>query len=198
MAMNMLQIAQSAIDQMPPACRFSAADGQVIRAHQEFLLALEPRLVQLFYDTLYEHPPTAEVFFEGERPAREATLSGWWQRTVAGPIDVHYFAWMARTGLAHVFRGVGNPMMLAMADLIAAFVAEQAARSPLPPADTAALAAAFSRLSGTVGVVITHGYDESIASALSLARVRGREREWEQERDTPAPGEQPPSDSTGA
>jgi len=75
-------------------------------------------------------------------------------------------------GLAHVFRGVGNPMMLAMADLVAAFVAKRAHQAPLRPADSAALAEAFTRLLGTVSAVITHGYDESLTSALSLARVR--------------------------
>ena len=172
MAKNMLQIAQSAIDQMPPACRFSARDSQVILAHQEFLLALEPQLIKLFYDTLFEHPPTAAVFFEGERSARESTLSGWWQRTVTGPLDASYFAWMASVGLAHVFRGVGNPMMLGMTDLVRAFVAEQASRGPLSQTDAAALAEAFGRLAGTVGVVVSYGYDESIRSALSLARIR--------------------------
>lgn len=172
MATNMLQIARSAIDQMPPACRFSASDGQVIRAHQEFLLVLEPRMIKHFYDTLLAHPPTAAVFFEGERPDRESTLSGWWRRTVTGPLDASYFAWMASVGLAHVFRGVSNPMMLGTADLVAAFVSEQAFRGPLSQADAAALAGAFTRLAGTVGVVISYGYDESIRSALSLARVR--------------------------
>jgi Protoglobin len=172
MAMNMPQIARSAIDQMPPACRFSARDGQVILAHQEFLLALEPQMIELFYDTLFEHPPTAAVFFDGERPDRESTLSGWWRRTVTGPLDAQYFTWMARVGMAHVFRGVSNPMMLAMADLVAAFVAEQAVQASLGQPDAAALAGAFNRLAGTVGVVITYGYDESIGAALSLTRVR--------------------------
>lgn len=185
--MNMLQIARSAIDQMPPPCRFRARDAQVIRAHREFLLALEPKMIKLFYDTLFEHPPTAAVFFENERPARESTLSGWWQRTVTGTLDDQYFAWMARVGLAHVFRGVTNPMMLGMADLIATFVAEQAFRAPLDQADAAALAEAFTRLAGTWGVVITYGYEESISSALSLARVRARNES--------APDERPPDAS---
>jgi len=172
MAMNMLQIAESALDQMPPVCRFGARDGEVILAHQEFLLGLEPQLITLFYDTLFEHPPTADVFFEGERPARESALSRWWRRTVTGPLDTEYFAWMAAVGLAHVFRGVSNPMMLGMADLIATFVAEQASRARSNRVDAAALAESFSRLAGTVGVVITYGYDESITSALSLVRVR--------------------------
>jgi hypothetical protein len=172
MAKNLLQIARSALDQLPPACRFSAADARTILAHQDFLSALEPKLVKIFYDTLFEHPPTAEVFFEGERPDREASLAGWWRRTVDGPLDDQYFAWMASVGLTHVVRAVANPMMLAMADLVATFVAEQAYQSSLSQADAAALAEAFHRLAGTVGVVITHGYDEAMSSALSLARVR--------------------------
>lgn len=172
MGMNMLQIAQSAIDQLPPACRFTAEDAAAIRQHQEFLAALESQLVRQFYDTVFEHPPTAEVFFEGERPAREATLTGWWRRTVSGPLDDDYFAWMASAGMAHVFRGVSNPMMLGMVNMVATYVADQVMQSALPQADAVRLSQAFKRLSGTIAVVITHGYDRSMSAALSLARVR--------------------------
>jgi hypothetical protein len=171
MATNPPQIARTAIDQMPPVCRFSADDGQVILAHREFLLGLEARLVTFFYDTLFEHPPTAAVFYEGERPDREQALAGWWRRTVAGPLDLPYFTWMAQVGLFHVVRAVRSPMMIGMSDALADFVAEQASGSALSQADAAALAKAFRRLAGTVSAVIAHGYDESVSSALSLARV---------------------------
>lgn len=180
----MVGLARAAMGQMPPACRFSDGDAEVIRTHKAVLLALEPHLIDGFYDTVYAHPPTAAVFTEGERPAREVTLSQWWRRTVEGPVDDQYFAWMAMVGLVHVLRRVSNPMMLGMADFVANLVGEHAALAQLEQADAEALTEAFGRLASTVGAIITYGYDQSISAALFsvagmpealLARLRDQE-----------------------
>jgi Protoglobin len=163
---SMHDIARAAIEQMPPECRFRPIDAQVIKRHEETLLALESLAVKGFYDTLYAHPSTAAVFVEGERPDRELTLSNWWRRTVSGPLDDEYFAWMAMVGLVHVIRDVSNPMMLAMADFVATFAADQAAAARLDPADVEELTQAFRRLSGTVGAIISYGYDQAVVAAL--------------------------------
>ncbi len=163
---SMLAIARSAMNDMPPEDRFDAADAAVILAHRDLLLSLQDQLVKNFYDTLFGHPTTAEVFREGERPAREATLARWWQRTANGPLDDQYFAWMAMVGLVHVIRNVSNPMMLAMTDHTVAFVTEQVQLSELEPMRGAQLVQSFGRLAGTVGAIITEGYDHAVTSAL--------------------------------
>lgn len=184
MDMDMFELARAAMDQMPPACRFSDRDARVILAHKELLLRLEPQVIDAFYDTVYAHPPTAAVFTDGERPAREATLSHWWRRTVNGPVDDRYFAWMAMVGLVHVLRRVSNPMMLGMADFVAGLVAEHAAGSGLGQPDAEALTEAFGRLASTAAAIITYGYDQSMSAALFsvagmpetlLARLRDQE-----------------------
>lgn len=162
----MIDIARRAISQMPPACRIRPADGEVISRLKDVLLPLEPAVVQGFYDTLYAHEVTARVFVPGERPDREMTLSNWWRRTVIGPIDDDYLAWMAQVGLVHVIREVSNPMMLAMAGFIRDLIKDQSAGLGLPAEERAALIDAFSRLTTTIGAIITYGYDQAASSAL--------------------------------
>jgi hypothetical protein len=163
---QMIVIARAAMAQMPPSCRLQPTDGDVIHALRESLLPLEREVVQGFYDTLYAHEPTKAVFADGERPAREQTLSHWWQRTVNGPLDDDYFAWMALVGLVHVIREVSNPMMLAMADHVGGVVATKAADLDLDDESRTHLVSAFRRLGSTVGAVITYAYDHAVSSAL--------------------------------
>lgn len=165
----MFDVARSAFAQIPPACRFRDSDAQIIRAYTEPLLALEADVTKAFYDTLYAHPATGAIFTDGERPAREVTLSNWWRRTVMGPLDEEYFAWMALVGLVHVSRGVGNPMMLSMASFVTSFVADRVAGMPLERAQAESLIEAFRRLSSTVGAVISFGYDRAYDRAVVTA-----------------------------
>jgi hypothetical protein len=180
------EVAQAALVQIPPECRFEKTHAEVIAEHKECLLALEPALVQGFYETVYGHARTAGVFVEGERPAREATLANWWGRTVNGPIDDQYFAWMAMVGLVHVHRQVGNPMMLAMTDYVSSFVSRQVQAMNLPQEEAATLSHAFHRLTATVGFIITFGYDRAYDRAVTTAlfEVAGMpERLFERIRD---------------
>lgn len=163
---TMHDLAQAAMDDMPPESRLRPTDSAQIERHKQTLLALEPQVVQAFYDTLYAHGPTSEVFVEGERGDREKTLSHWWRRTVEGPLDDEYFAWMAMVGLVHVIRDVTNPMMLAMADFVVNFVATKAEELGMADADAEALVNAFRRLAATVGAIITYGYDQAVVAAL--------------------------------
>lgn len=165
----MYEVARAAFAQIPTACRFREADAQIIRTYEQPLLALEAEIVKGFYDTVYEHPATSAIFVDGERPAREVTLSNWWRRTVLGPLDEEYFAWMALVGLVHVSRGVGNPMMLSMASFVTSFVADKVAAMPLDRAHGEALIEAFQRLASTVGAVISFGYDRAYDRAVVTA-----------------------------
>jgi Protoglobin len=165
----MHEVARAAFTQIPPACRFRESDAKIIGAYQEPLMALEPAVIKAFYDTLYNHPTTGAVFVDGERPARELTLSNWWRRTVLGPLDEEYFAWMAMVGLVHVARNVGNPMMLAMTSFVTSFVAEKVAEMPLDRAEAESLIEAFRRLASTVGSVISFGYDRAYDRAVVTA-----------------------------
>jgi hypothetical protein len=162
----MHEIARAAINQTPPTCRVTAEHAAVIAQNADALVAFGPEIATGFYDTLYDHSPTAKIFREGERPMREQTLTGWWERTVRGPIDDDYWAWMAMVGLTHVVRRVTNPMMLAMADYVADFVGANSDRLQLPEADRLRLVEGFDRVASMTRSVITYGYDHAMASAL--------------------------------
>jgi predicted regulator of Ras-like GTPase activity (Roadblock/LC7/MglB family) len=123
---------------------------QALVDHRDWLLAQEDALVALFYDTLYDYPATAAVFVDGERAAREQTLRNWWQRTVGTPIDIDYFRWMAFVGIVHIRRGVTNPMMLSMLQVVSGHVVTSA-RAALGDRAAVDLQEAFSRISTTVG-----------------------------------------------
>jgi Protoglobin len=163
---SMHQIARAAIDQTPPVCRVTAEHAAVIAANADALAAMGPEIATGFYDTLYAHDATAKIFNEGERPMREQTLTGWWERTVRGPIDDDYWAWMAMVGLTHVVRRVTNPMMLAMADYVADFVATNSYRLQLAEADRVRLVEGFGRVASMTRSIITYGYDHAMAAAL--------------------------------
>ncbi|MGF1651735.1 MAG: protoglobin domain-containing protein [Actinomycetales bacterium] len=164
--MDLTDIARAAVEQVPPGRRFRQSDSDVITGQRDLLLGLEQDLVASFYDTLFAHPPTAAVFTEGERPTREDQLAHWWRRTVTGPHDERYFAWMAMVGLVHVVRGVSNPMMLAMKDHVVDFVVDRTQEAGLHPEEADELAAAFGRLFSTIAVIIAFGYDRAVTDAL--------------------------------
>ncbi|MFV0451192.1 MAG: protoglobin domain-containing protein [Propioniciclava sp.] len=181
---KMQDIADAAINETPPTCRVTPAQAELIARNADALLPLGPEIVQGFYDTLFAHPPTAAVFSDGERPMREETLALWWSRTVKGPLDDDYWSWMALVGLTHVIRRVSNPMMLAMAEFVAEFVANNASRLEIPEAERSEVVDGFRRVASMTSWIITYAYDHAVSSALFdvagmpealLARLRDQE-----------------------
>lgn len=163
----MKQIAQEAIDQMPPVSRFNEEDATLILQYKEALLSWGPELVISFYDTIFEHEATAAIYRDGERPMREETLTDYWIKTVNGPIDLDYFGWMAMIGLIHVVRKVENPMMLAMSSFVTDFVEKKIFQEPsINPENAQKVIRAFRKYTSTTSAIITYGYDSSRVSAL--------------------------------
>ncbi len=109
---HLQEMRRTIIHQMPPQTVFSAHDGEVFDRHRDMMLSWTPDIVKGFYDMLYAHGPTAEIFREGERPKVEQTLVNWWARVVNGPRDDSFWDWMTFVGLIHVVRQVKNPMMI--------------------------------------------------------------------------------------
>jgi len=148
-----------------PQTQITEEDRAAIARHRDFLLGLEERLVQVFYDTLYAHPRTASVFVEGERPAREDTLRNWWRATVTGDLGPKYLTWMSLVGVIHIRRKVTNPMMLGMFHVIGDAV-HAAALDSLDPVEAEQLRIAFSHVSATVSAVISESYTKGYLRAL--------------------------------
>ncbi len=163
---SMRTLASLALADMPPETHVQPEHGEAVLRNQELLLGLTDDVVQGFYDTLYQHPQTSQVFVDGERPMREKTLADWYERTVRGPLDDDYWAWMALVGLTHVIRRVSNPMMLAMASYVSQFIEERAADFPISEEERNLLVSAFRRVASMVSAIITYAYDNAISSAL--------------------------------
>lgn len=161
-------ITDNILQQMPPNTRFREEDAQIIQKHHAQLAALEDKLVQGFYDMLFEHPPTNQIFIEGERPAREETLRVWWRRTLDGPFDSNYWNWQALVGLIHVKRKVKNPMMIAMWGWILTTIKQELA-ADLEADALNALQASFVRLAATVQSLTAESYLEHYIKALQGA-----------------------------
>jgi hypothetical protein len=165
MAPDIITLTDMILEQVVPESTLTDDDAKTIAQHRDFLLGLEDGLVKTFYDTLFAHGPTASVFEEGERAAREQTLRDWWQRTVNGPLDLSYFRWMTLVGVVHIRRGVKNPMMVSIASVVTDYVRQQAVES-LAPEEVDALTTAFSHLGSTVVSLISESYTSSYIDAL--------------------------------
>lgn len=155
----------SILADLVPSALPQGSDLHALVEHREWLLAQEDALVALFYDTLYGYAVTAAVFSADERAAREQTLRDWWQRTVGTPIDIDYFRWMAFVGIVHIRRGVTNPMMLSMLQVVSGHVITSA-HATLGERAALQLQAAFARITTTIGAVIAEAYTRSYVGAL--------------------------------
>lgn len=159
------QMVDSILRTLVPSALPRPEDHETLARNRAFLLGLEDELVALFYDTLFGYPVTSAVFVDGERAAREQTLRGWWQRTVGQPIDMEYFRWMAFVGIVHIKRGVTNPMMLSMLQVVTERIVV-VSRATLGEAEAVKLQQAFARISTTVGAIISEAYTIGYLGAL--------------------------------
>lgn len=154
------------LSQMPPNTVFSAEDGKVFDQHQALLLSWTPDIVKGFYDMLYGHGPTAEIFQDGERPMLEKTLVDWWSRVVHGPRDEQFWDWMTFVGLVHVVRKVKNPMMIAAWG----FVEDEAIKrssAALSATDAAEFHRALARFGKTFNALVAESYIIHYLEAVS-------------------------------
>lgn len=163
--MDLHSMVDGILTSLVPSALPRPQDHEALERNRDWLLGLEGELVALFYDTLYAYPPTATVFVDGERAAREETLRGWWQRTVGVPIDMEYFRWMAFVGIVHIKRGVTNPMMLSMLQVVSEHVVIRA-RASLGETEAVHLQQAFARIGATVGAIISEAYTTGYVGAL--------------------------------
>lgn len=164
--MDLDKLQAEILAEMAPASLVNAHDAMAIARHTDFLLGIEDQLVQDFYDTLFAHAPTAEVFDPEERPMREATFRDWWRKTVTGPLDDRYWAWMGLVGVVHIRRGVRNPMMLSMMTFVQEAVHAAARAADLTDDEVERLRVAFSHLTSTASAVIAESYTQSYIGAL--------------------------------
>lgn len=154
------------LGQMPPSSLFSAEDGAILDKHQDLMLSWTPDIVQGFYDMLYGHGPTAEIFHDGERPKVEKTLVDWWSRVVNGPRDENFWDWMTFVGLVHVVRKVKNPMMIGAWSFVESQAFKRSSQA-LSPDEASAFHGAIARFGLTFNALVAESYIIHYLEAVS-------------------------------
>jgi len=162
------EMRQHILDQVPPEARFRPEDDAEISKHSAMLHGWTSELIDGFYNMLFGHSATEEIFQEGERPKVEGTLSAWWKRVVDGPRDDQFWDWMTFVGLVHVVRKVKNPMMIAAWGYIEDQVAQRAA-AELGGDQALALNRAFARFGKTFNSLVAESYILHYLEAVSTS-----------------------------
>ncbi|MCB0195715.1 MAG: globin [Anaerolineae bacterium] len=127
-------------------------------------------IVAMFYDTLFDHPRTAAVFQEGERPAREKTLEEWYASLFEVDSVDQFLRNQARIGLLHIRRHVHNEFMIGMANRLRTLFETKAVEA-FGNEEGVAVAQAFSRVLDTVVGLTAEGYD--VLSKIALSQATG-------------------------
>lgn len=160
MVMDLFALTRKIIDSIPQSQRFSEQDAALVGQFKEHLLALEDELVKGFYDTIEANPDMAVLISGGGgRPERESILRRWWQRTVSGPFDDKYWAWLALVGVVHIKVGVKNPMMMGMWTWVVGWLRTRITPETVGSAELAnTIMASVERLSLTAQAITAESY----------------------------------------
>lgn len=149
-------------------------DFQTLKRHAGVAEAWADDLMKAFYDTLYAYPPTAEVFREGERPAREETLLAWYREVVGGSGGRSFWVRQWIVGLVHIKRHVSNAFMISMASRIQILFLERCLEA-FDPGEALALFGAFKRVTDVVVGLIAEGYHQGYRSAVEeVSGMKGK------------------------
>ncbi len=149
---------------------FSKEDALILRETADVTLPWVDELAQAFYDLLFSYEPTAKVFREGERPARERSLKAWYADVVQGNFTEDFWRQQWVVGLIHIARQVSNPYMLGMTSRVQqlflhkcleTFEVDQAER----------VYGAFKRATDVIAGLVTEGYFQNYM--LAMERVAG-------------------------
>ncbi len=112
--MNLSNTTREIFKSIPDAVIPNAQDIEIIRKHKALLASYETALVTGFYDTVYGDDNIKNHLTLAERKNREQTLQQWYQITIAGNFDQHYWNWQVLVGIVHVKHDIPNAAMLSM------------------------------------------------------------------------------------
>ena len=144
---------------------YTAEDAQTLRDYSEQIESWTEDLIQVFYNTLYRHSLTAAVFKEGERPAREDTLWGWYHHVSQGEINDTFWRWQWYVGLVHIPRGITNPFMLGMMSRVQQLFRAKY-RETFSSDEADKVFGAFKRVTDVIAGLIAEGYFQSYLEAV--------------------------------
>ncbi|MCX8049332.1 MAG: protoglobin domain-containing protein [Methylohalobius sp.] len=144
---------------------FSEQDAKLLASYYLTTSQWTEEIVQTFYEALFAYEPTAKVFQDGERAAREQTLRDWYHEVASGRIDSDFWRKQWMVGLVHIKRQVSNAFMLGMMSKVQQVFLSKCFQE-LPLAEAVALYMAFKRVTDVVAGLIAEGYFENYFIAL--------------------------------
>ncbi len=141
-------------------------DFAILGRHATRTRAWADEAVQVFYDTLFAYPPTAEVFQEGERAVRVASLRDWYLEITGGEVDDGFWRHQWIVGLVHIKRHVKNSFMISMISRIQQlFLAKCLAE--LDSTAAFEVFGAFKRVTDVVLGLVAEGYHQGYVAAVA-------------------------------
>ncbi|MBN2701350.1 MAG: hypothetical protein JXR29_07870 [Methylothermaceae bacterium] len=144
---------------------FSDCDPALLHTHYDKTSRWVDEIIKVFYDRLYGYEPTARVFEEGERPAREQTLHDWYLEVAAGKVSSEWWRRQWFVGLVHIKRKVSNAFMIGtMSRVQQVFLANCLKEMAVDEAE--AVYGAFKRITDVVMGLIAEGYFENYFIAM--------------------------------
>jgi hypothetical protein len=143
----------------------SEQDYQVLSEYADITQKWADEIVKEFYDTLFGHKPTAEVFREGERPDREVTLRNWYLEVTSGKISSDFWRRQWLVGLVHIPRKVSNRFMFGMMSRVQQIFLRKCLEA-FEPLQAERIYSAFKRLTDVVAGLIAESYYLSYIEAM--------------------------------
>ncbi len=112
--MNLSDTTKEIFKSIPEAIIPNSQDEKIIQQHKTLLASYENEIVTGFYDTVYGDENLKDHLTVAERKMREQTLRDWYQVTITGNFDEHYWNWQVFVGVVHVKHRIPNAVMLSM------------------------------------------------------------------------------------
>lgn len=159
---------QQVLDDLIVIAKFSSADSALLRDTAGTTRKWAEAVCNEFYDTLFAYAPTAHVFKEGERPAREQTLIDWYEQVITGNHDAKFWQWQWMVGLIHIMRGVHNHYVMGMMNRVQ-LVFLKMCLAELEPEKAFQVYTAFKRVTDVVSGLIVEGYRMQYLEAVQHA-----------------------------
>ncbi|MEB4590928.1 protoglobin domain-containing protein [Candidatus Thiothrix sp. Deng01] len=149
----------------------TAEDGALIRRHQSFFKQHTNEILTGFYDVVLSDTATREYISESERAMRENTLRGWYEVSILGQFDEHYWKWQVLVGIVHVKHNIPNAAMLGMWGWMVNFL-QQRLLAELPVEEALAVLQVLQKLQTTVCALVVESFiltqQEAIRQASGL------------------------------
>lgn len=164
---------QETLKDLKVLTRYTDEDPIILQESASQTMAWKEEITQAFYDTLYGHSSTKAVFRDGERPAREDTLRGWYDIVTAGKVDDDFWKWQWFVGLIHIPRNISNPFMMGIMSCVQQLFRAKCYET-FAPDEAEKIFGAFKRVTDIIAGLIAEGYFQSYVQAME--RMSGQSR----------------------